>query len=93
MGAYTAVLQWFCDYLSDSTHHVKYHNQYSSWFLIKGGIPQGSALGPLLFLIYMNTLPSRIGEALLLQYADDTTLICSGSDPAATTSVMNHQVR
>ena len=41
----------------------------------------------------MNTLPSRIGEILLLQYADDTILIlCSGSDPAATVSVMNQQL-
>ena len=59
---------------------------------MKGGIPQGSALGPLLFLIYMNTLPSRIGDALLLQYADDTTLVCSGPDPAVTASVMNQQL-
>ena len=43
--------------------------------------------------VYMNTSPSRIAKALLLQYADDTTLICSGSDPAATaTSVMNRQL-
>ena len=40
----------------------------------------------------MNTLPSRIGEALLLQYSDDTTLICSGSDPAAIASVTNRQL-
>ena len=44
------------------------------------------------FLICTNTLPSRIGDALLLQYADDTTLVCSGPDPAATASVMNQQL-
>ena len=71
---------------------IKRHHQYSSWVLMKGGIPQGSALGPLLFLIYVNTLPSRIGDALLLQYADDTTLVCSGPDPTATASVMNQQL-
>ena len=59
---------------------------------MKGGIPQGSALGPLLFLIYMNRLPSKIGDALLLQYADDTTLVCSGTDPATTAGVMNQQL-
>ena len=48
---------------------------------MKGGIPQGSALGPLLFLIYMNALPDVV-DGVLLQYADDTTLICSGRNPA-----------
>ena len=47
---------------------------------MKGGITQGSALGPLLFLVYMNTLPSVITAGTLLQYADNTTLICSGSN-------------
>ena len=40
----------------------------------------------------MNTLPSKIGDALLLQYADDTTLVCSGADPATTAGVMNQQL-
>ena len=92
LGVSTAALRWFQNYLSDRTHRVKCHLQYSSWLLMKGGIPQGSALGPLLFLIYMNTLPSRISEALLLQYADDTTLVCSGPDPPAAASVMNRQL-
>ena len=44
-----------------------------------------------MLLIYVTTLPSRIGDALLLQYADDTTLVCSGPDPTPTASVMNQQ--
>lgn len=92
LGVSNAVLRWFQDYLSDRTHRVKCHHQYSAWALMKGGIPQGSALRPLLFLIYMNTLPSVISDALLLQYADDTTLVCSGPDPAATAYIMNQQL-
>ena len=59
---------------------------------IKGGILQGSALSPLLFLMYVNTLPSIINAGTLLQYADDTTLICSGSTFTSAATVMNSQL-
>ena len=47
--------------------------------MVRGGISQGSALGPLLFLVYMNDLSLQMTGGTLLQYADDTALICSGS--------------
>ena len=53
---------------------------------MRRGIPQGSALCPLLFLIYVNGLPSQVPGGLLLWYADDTTLICSAPDA---TELMN----
>ena len=59
---------------------------------MRGGIPQGSALGPLLFLVYMNSLPSQVTQGLLLQYADDTTLICSGSTPDIVTTTVSIQL-
>jgi len=59
---------------------------------MKGGILQGSALGPLLFLIHMNNLPLQITDGLLVQYADDTTLVCSRSTPSAV-AVLNLQLK
>ena len=52
-------------------------------------------VGPLLFLIYVNSLPCQITEGLLLQqyYADDTTLICSGPNPEAAASAMDSQLK
>ena len=83
LGVGTVVLQWFQNYLSDWQHRIKRSNTFSDWVEMQGGIPQGSALGPLLFLamVYMNSLPSQVAQGLLLQYANDTTLICSGSTP------------
>lgn len=74
-------LNWFINYLSNRYQRVKLHHSYSTWGLVRGGIPQGSALGPLLFLVYVNDIPLQIKHGQLLQYADDTALLCSGPTP------------
>ena len=59
---------------------------------MRKGIPQGSALCPLLFLIYVtyvNGLPSQVPGGLLLWYADNTTLICSAPDATDGAELMN----
>ena len=94
LGVAGSVLKWFKNYLSGRVHRVKLHNQFSEWREIKDDVPQGSALGPLLFVIYMNNLPLQITDGLLVQYADDTTLECSGSTPsAAAAAVLNSQLK
>jgi len=85
-------VEWFKDYLLNCYHRVKSSANFSSWRFMKGGILQGSALGPLFFLIYMNSLPAQVDNGLLLQYIDDTTIICTGATPAAVQTTMCSQL-
>jgi hypothetical protein len=68
-------------YLEDRYQTVKYNNIFSNWDKINIGVPQGSVLGPLLFLVYVNDLPSAIPctvaitNSSIISFADDTSVI------------------
>ena len=69
---------WVDSYLSDRKQSVKIGSTCSSPLDVTFGVPQGSILGPLLFLIYINDLPQFIQDCLLVIYADDTQILISG---------------
>ena len=69
-------LLWFKSYLTDRKQFVSIKNKSSPLLNIFLGVPQGSILGPLLFLIYINDLPLS-SSFLSLLFADDTTLLLS----------------
>ena len=67
----------FQNYLFNRQQCVEYNGATSQKLKISTGVPQGSILGPLLFFIYINDLPSVSNVLQMLMYADDTTLYCN----------------
>ena len=72
-------------YLANRKQCVVVDGVKSSMLEVKAGVPQGSRLGPLLFLIYINDIVNNI-ESEIKIFAADTTLLASGSHPNETTS-------
>ncbi|MEL6989478.1 MAG: reverse transcriptase family protein, partial [Bacteroidota bacterium] len=70
---------WIASYLCDRYQAVRINNTISSPCLVPYGVPEGSILGPILFLIYVNDISDYIKNCLLVQYADDTQLLLTGS--------------
>ena len=72
-------IDWFRSYLSDRQQVVCVNKTSSNPMSITCGVPQGSVLGPLLFLCYINDMPISVNCKLLL-YADDSALLVDGKD-------------
>ena len=70
-------LSWFRSYLSSRKQHVIVNNQVSEERQVNCGVPQGSILGPLLFLIFINDFPLCSGYFEFILFADDSTLSCT----------------
>ena len=77
LGMTTDAVNWFQSYLSDRQQIVDVNGILSNAKDVTCGVPQGSILGPLLFLIYVNDMPGAVKCKLLL-YADDSALMVSG---------------
>ena len=92
LGVHNTELRWFWNYLSDRYQRVKCGDLFSDWGAVRGGIPQGSALGPLLFLIYVNSMPNQVKHGVLLQFADDTCLICCGESHTKTSVLLTEDL-
>ena len=67
------VIKWIMDFLSNRRQRVIVNGASSSWRIVTSGIPQGSVLGPLLFIIFINDIVEQISSSIYL-FADDTKL-------------------
>ena len=72
---------WFKSYLVNRSQYVSIQGQNSDTVNIKHGVPQGSVLGPLLFLLYINDLHTAIKHSSVYHFADDTNLLKITSSP------------
>ena len=71
-------LDWFKDYLFNRATCVSYNNHVSQECNLRTGVPQGSIIGPLLFLISFNDIVDVINQSRIVKYADDVVLYAEG---------------
>ena len=85
-------LNWFSSYLTGRQQYVELDGVSSSFSQLSTGVPQGSILGPLLFLIYMNDIPNASTFFKYVLYADDTTLFSTINISAGATHEINNHI-
>ena len=85
-------LQWFQSYLTERQQFVTYNGVSSHKKTIKCGVPQGSILGPVLFLVYINDLCHVCNKSIPILFADDTNLFFRGTDPKVMESEINTEL-
>ena len=79
-GIIDIAYDWFKSYVCDRVQYVAYNAMQSNRNAITCGVPQGSILGPLLFLLYMNDLSSVSKSCFSVLFADDTNVFIKGKN-------------
>ena len=82
------ILNLLTGYLDKRKQRVLLNGCESHWAIVESGVPQGSVLGPLLYLIYINDLEKGINF-----FADDTSLFSIVTDSTLTASELNHDLK
>jgi hypothetical protein len=73
-GVDDPMLSWIKDFLRNRKQRVMINGQASTWHEVLSGIPQGSVLGPILFVVYINSLPDTATQSEIYLFADDTKI-------------------
>lgn len=81
MGFCFTTLKWLSSYLYNRTQQVKFRGVTSKVIEVSSGVPQGSHLGPILFTLFINDLPSIILHSKVLMYADDVKIFKTFKEP------------
>ena len=88
IGIRGSLLSWVKNYFSERKQRVVINNSTSSWHDINAGVPQGSILGLLLFIVFINDILTDINSTIKL-FADDTSLYLIVDDPQETAQTLN----
>ncbi len=88
-GINDTLLKWFTDYLYQRQQRVVVNGQSSTWNYVRAGVPQGSVLGPLLFLVYINDITTAIDTSEIRLFADDTILYMFIDNPLRDAASLN----
>ena len=91
-GIRDAALAWFKSYLINRKQATTFRGESSVLESFEVGVPQGSILGPLLFMIYINDLPQVVSKASVMLYADDTAIMYSDSNIVNVESTLNEEL-
>ena len=84
---------WFRSYLSNQQQFVSMSGSSSEMMSVKCGVPQGSTLGPLLFLLYINDLNPAFNKVITIHFADDTHLKYASKKLSTIESVMTYELK
>ena len=84
---------WIKSYLSNRYQYVQYHGCDSAFQKVSCGVPQGSILGPLLFLLYINDITNVSVILHLILFADDTSVFFSHHDPTSLTNIIQTELQ
>ena len=85
-------LNWFKSYLLDRKQVVRIGTETSDYCTITSGVPQGSILGPLLFVLFINDLPNVLTKCRILMYADDTVMYFSAADSQVIADTLTNEL-
>ena len=86
-------LEWFKYYLKDRKQVCSVNGKVSAAKNIKCGVPQGSKLGLIIFLLYINDLPNSLKTSKPTLFADDTNLTCEGQNSSEIENKLNEELR